>query len=282
MQLDFSKKYQVLLGEADTLYVCLVGVGGTGSALALSLGRLAYHLKEKGISVDMTLVDHDTVEEINLGRQAYCVAEQGWNKSETMAIRLNAAFGLNIRAAPIPFRASYLTDWWFETKAHRRHCLLIGAVDNHLARYEMAKAVEKHHGRIWWLDTGNAHHNGQILMGNLGQAQIQYLNVNELGLLNGLPAPHLQAPDLLEPDPLDNPALSCAELTAREEQSLTVNQMVAALATQYCYEFLVRGRVTAYETTFTMEPPTTVTKLITEKNLTRIMKRVDSAGRSVS
>ena len=69
MQLDLSKKYQVLLGEADTLYVCLVGVGGTGSALALSLGRLAYHLKEKGINVDMTLVDHDIVEESNLGRQ---------------------------------------------------------------------------------------------------------------------------------------------------------------------------------------------------------------------
>lgn len=41
MQLDLSKKYKVLLGEADTLYVCLVGYGGTGSALALSLGRLA-------------------------------------------------------------------------------------------------------------------------------------------------------------------------------------------------------------------------------------------------
>ena len=71
MQLDLSKKYQVLLGEADTLYVCLVGVGGTGSALALSLGRLAYHLKEKGVNVDMTFVDHDVVLESNLGRQNF-------------------------------------------------------------------------------------------------------------------------------------------------------------------------------------------------------------------
>ena len=71
MQLDLSKKYQVLLGEADAVNICLVGVGGTGSALALSLGRLAYHLKEKGLHVNMTFVDHDIVEESNFGRQSY-------------------------------------------------------------------------------------------------------------------------------------------------------------------------------------------------------------------
>ena len=71
MQLDLSKKYQVLLGEDHTLRVCLVGVGGTGSALALSLGRLAYHLKEKGVNVDLTFVDHDVVSESNFGRQIF-------------------------------------------------------------------------------------------------------------------------------------------------------------------------------------------------------------------
>ena len=186
MQLDLSRKYQALLASADTLYICLVGIGGTGSALALSLGRLAYHLKEKGISVDITFVDHDTVYDKNIGRQSFCPSELGWNKAETMALRLNAAFGLQIRAAPVKFQASFLGDWWF-AGTRKKHCLLIGAVDNHLARQEMANAVERHQGQVWWLDCGNAHHNGQVLMGNLGRRAVEFLKADEVGLVNGLP-----------------------------------------------------------------------------------------------
>ncbi len=271
MQLDLSKKYQVLLGEADTLHVCLVGVGGTGSALALSLARLAYHLKEKGVSLDITFVDHDTVEDKNIGRQSYCPSELGWNKAETMALRLNAAFGLQIRAAPIKFQTYCISDWWF-CNNRMKHGLLIGAVDNHLARQEMASAVEQHQGKVWWLDCGNAHHNGQVLMGNFGRKMMEFIKMDELGLVNGLPAPHLQAPDLLQPL-YDDPALSCAELTVREEQSLVVNQMVAAVASQYCYEFLVRRRVVAHETVFSLEPPTTRTTQINEKYLNALISK---------
>ncbi len=262
MQLDLSKKYQALLPQAETLHVCLVGVGGTGSALALSLARLAYHLKEKGQDLDITFVDHDTVDESNLGRQSFCPSELGWNKAETMALRLNAAFGLQIRAVPVKFKASFISDWW-----KGKPGLLIGAVDNHLARREIADAVEERRGQIWWLDCGNAHHNGQILMGNMGRRMIEFLKVDELGLVNGLPAPHLQAPDLLQPDPDDDTALSCAELTVRSEQSLVVNQMVAAVASQYCYEFLVRRRVVAIESAFSLEPPTMKTTQISERSL---------------
>ena len=271
MQLDLSKKYQVLLGEDHTLRVCLVGVGGTGSALALSLGRLAYHLKEKGVNVDLTFVDHDVVSESNLGRQIFCPSELNWNKSETIALRLNAAFGLSIRAVPVKFQASFVSDWWGYGCSNG---LLIGAVDNHLARREIAKAVEQHCGSVWWLDCGNAHHNGQVLIGNYGRRVIKDLRVDELGLVNGLPAPHLQAPDLLEPDPDDEVDLSCAELTVREEQSLVINQMVAAVASQYCYEFLVRRRVVAYETAFSLEPPTTMTNQISEQNLNALLDAI--------
>lgn len=262
MKLDLSRKYQALLPAAKALHVCLVGVGGTGSALALSLARLAYHLKEKGQDLDITFVDHDTVDESNLGRQSYCPAELGWNKAETMALRLNAAFGLQIRAVGVKFKASLLNDWW-----KGKPGLLIGAVDNHLARGEMASAVEGSRGRVWWLDCGNANSSGQVIIGNLGRKDAEFIKVDELGLISGLPAPHVQAPDLLLPDPDDEPDLSCAELTVREEQSLVVNQMVAAVASQYCYEFLVRRRVVACETVFSLEPPTMKTTQISEKSL---------------
>ena len=232
------------------------------------MARLAYHLKEKGQNLDITFVDHDTVDESNLGRQSFCPAELGWNKAETLALRLNAAFGLQIRAVPVKFKASLLNDWWAGKSG-----LLIGAVDNHLARSEMAEAVEMNRGRVWWLDCGNANSSGQVLMGNLGRKETEFIKVDELGLVNGLPAPHVQAPDLLLPDPDDEPALSCAELTVREEQSLVINQMVAAVASQYCYEFGVRRRVVACETVFSLEPPTMRTKQISEPSLKALMSR---------
>ena len=194
------------------------------------------------------------------------IVQLNWAKSETMALRLNAAFGLQIRAVPVKFQASFLNEWWF-SNGRKKHCLLIGAVDNHLARGEIASAVEGSRGKVWWLDCGNANHNGQVLMGNLGRKETEFIKVDELGLVSGLPAPHVQAPDLLLPDPDDEPALSCAELTVREEQSLVVNQMVAAIASQYCYEFLLRRRVVAMETVFSLEQPTMRTTQISEKSL---------------
>ena len=50
----------------------------------------------------------------------------------------------------------------------------------------------------------------------------------------------------------------------REEQSLVVNQQVAALAAHYAYQFLVRRELTQMATYFTLEPPTTASQRITE------------------
>jgi hypothetical protein len=72
---------------------------------------------------------------------------------------------------------------------------------------------------------------------------------------------------LLEPPPADASPLSCADLTLREEQSLVVNQQVAALAAHYAYQFLVRRELAQMATIFTLEPPTTKSRRITEANV---------------
>jgi hypothetical protein len=51
----------------------------------------------------------------------------------------------------------------------------------------------------------------------------------ELGLCRALPAPSLQRPDLLEAPPAPVQPRDCAEAVAVEEQSATVNQVIAAL-----------------------------------------------------
>ncbi len=68
--LTIEPTYRVVLGDINRFRIMVVGAGGTGSTLALFLAGLAYHARQKGIQVELTLVDHDVVELKNCGRQA--------------------------------------------------------------------------------------------------------------------------------------------------------------------------------------------------------------------
>jgi PRTRC genetic system ThiF family protein len=273
LTLQIEKQYQVLLGTADTIHILLVGVGGTGSWLALSLGRLAYHARSKGVKIQLTLVDHDTVEMGNIGRQAHAPGDYGYPKCVSLAQRLNLALGLDLTAIPRPFTVELGQRWqrhWQGTPTLSTS-LVIGAVDNAAARQEIARFIHSCRGQCWWLDGGNAAASGQVLLGNLTEpAQFQ---VDEaMGLLNGLPAPHLQEPGLLAPEPEAQP-LSCTALTLREEQSLMVNAQVAAIAAQYVYDFTLTRRLAYLASYFTLAPaPATVSHRLTAGVVSRFWR----------
>jgi PRTRC genetic system ThiF family protein len=259
LSLQMEKQYQVLLGAADTIHIMLVGVGGTGSWLALSLGRLAYHAHRKGMTIHLTFVDHDTVGSVNVGRQCFSPAEVGQNKAISMAQRLNLALGLSISATPHPFTTELGYQWTRDCGRQATH-LLIGAVDNYLARRELARVVAGHGGGVWGLDLGNGRASGQILIGNLTRPE--QLKLDNIGLCNGLPSPYVQEPGLLEPDEEARP-LSCADFILAEEQSLMVNSQVAAIAGQYVYEFSLKRALRQYASYFTLEPPITTSHRLT-------------------
>lgn len=264
--LRMEQTYRVVLPALDELTVILVGVGGTGSALALSLGRLAYHLKVKGVAVQILFVDQDTIEAKNIGRQLFSPSEIGANKAEALAFRLNAAFGLGISAAPVPFTVARFEEWTAGSTSRAGANLLISAVDNHLARREIAKAVGRQNGRWYCLELANEHSSGQVLLGSITEPDA--IKFDKLGLCSGLPSPYLQEPLLLEPPPADGNALSCADLTLREEQSPVVNQMVAAIAADYAYQFLVRRELVQMASYFSLAPVTAKSVRLTEPNLT--------------
>ncbi|MBA3532089.1 MAG: ThiF family adenylyltransferase [Ardenticatenales bacterium] len=283
MQLDLSRHLRVLLQPTQPLHICLVGVGGTGSALAQSLCRLAWHCQQKGTEVRLVFIDPDRVELKNVGRQLYCLPECGQLKAETMARRMGAAFGLAIRAIPEAVSAAQIRALWhlrggsyFSAHSARAGTyLLVGAVDNHHARQQLAEVTAESSGAVWYLDCGNARSNGQVLLGNVAQAEhLRHVCADEMGLLAALPAPHLQAPALLAPDASPQPALSCAELTLREEQSLVINQMVASVAAQYVHDWLLRRELHAYGTDFSLEPPALVTHVLTENSLATLTERL--------
>jgi PRTRC genetic system ThiF family protein len=258
-------QFRVVLPEAAATCIVQVGVGGTGSWLALALARILYHARQKGQAIRLALVDPDSVAESNVGRQLFSPAEIGVNKAEAMAFRLNLAMGLDITAVAAPFTAAIM-PWLYRQYQRQPHYsrvrfVLVGAVDNHQARQAMAAVVAGGEGSLWAVDCGNARSNGQVLMGNL--TDLDQLRLDRLGLCSGLPSPYIQEPGLLEPEPAEAAPLSCADLTLREEQSLLINAQVAAVAAQLIYDLVVTRTIRQYAVYFNLEPPTMNSRLIT-------------------
>jgi tRNA A37 threonylcarbamoyladenosine dehydratase len=162
--LNLEPTYRVVLPAIEELRVLLVGAGGTGSTLALFLAGLAYHARQKGIRVELTLVDPDVVEMKNCGRQALSVQAAmagGVHKVDDLALRLNAAYGLDIIAWPERYEAEMGARWLHHGgRGVVRQHLIIGCVDSHHGRREIAKTVAAFHGRLWAIDCGNDRYHG--------------------------------------------------------------------------------------------------------------------------
>jgi len=203
--------------------VTVVGCGGTGGFAAEGLARL---LPPRA---DLVLIDHDRVEERNLTRQNFTGAELGQFKSEALARRLSRRYGLPIAYSTLPVGMSEI----------RCPGLIIGCVDNGLARREIAKRVKgkgltwaggysrsvprelqngpKLQASGWWVDAGNGENYGQIVIGNADTA------IFDGNACLGLPLPTLQRPELLREAPRQ---WDCADVP---EQGPTINQIMAAL-----------------------------------------------------
>jgi PRTRC genetic system ThiF family protein len=216
--------------------VTIVGLGGTGSQVARSLARILYDMHRARLHLPrVVFVDPDVVEEKNVGRQMFAAGDIGQNKSRVLARRFNQALGLEIEAIDQPLDV-------------RRHIeqhgsLVIGCVDNHLGRRELAKVEGI------WLDAGNHFDSGQVCIGNSADRETLLRHINgDQGKYRYLPSPALLFPQLLEPEPQPvlQPTLSCADLVARGEQHLLINDLVACVVAGYIYKLLNRQPITTF------------------------------------
>jgi PRTRC genetic system ThiF family protein len=218
--------------------VVLVGLGGTGSQVARTLCRIVYDLRRRGHHTpSIKFVDPDLVEMKNVGRQMFTEADVGRNKAVTLARRFNLAMGLNIVAYPELFDG--------EKHVGRYGTLLVGCVDNHLARLELSKV------RALWLDCGNDRASGQVCLGNTSRKE-EVQRCIKSGQYTHLPNAALLFPQLLEPEseikPVTIPAASCADLVEMGDQVLLVNDMIGIVAGEYIYKLLNRLPITTFLT----------------------------------
>jgi len=254
LQIPHAFDFHQEIGE-----VILVGTGGTGSQVARTLCRIVYDMRRRGQHIPtLRFVDPDTVEAKNVGRQMFTEADIGQYKAAVLSSRFNLAMGLGITAYTEPFDA--------EKHVSRYGSLVIGCVDNHLAR----QALSQTNGL--WLDCGNHQSSGQVTIGNSDDWQVVKSGLKR-GQYTHLPNAALLFPQLLQPEPtvdltpVPTPTASCADLVAAGEQALLVNDMVGIVAGEYLYKLLNRLPVTTFLTYVDTESLSMRSVPITMENL---------------
>lgn len=250
LDLSFANAARVITAAHDEVHFLMVGCGGNGSWLAPAVARLMRVIRESGREASALFVDPDRVERKNIPRQNFCDAEVGYPKAQTLAARYSLAWGVEIRAIDGRFSADMVEVRW------NRLTVMIGCVDNAAARQEMARALSARMGRtpprLWWLDCGNGHESGQVLLGSTDDPEDLQAAFQLESFCQHLPSPAWQCPDLLDPRPgeSDSHKLSCAELSLANAQGLIVNQRVAAEAADYLARLLAHRNLRRFASYF--------------------------------
>ena len=222
--------------------ITIVGIGGTGAQVARIVGRIVYDMqRSRKHTPQIVLIDPDTVEEKNVGRQLFSPSMLGKHKAEAVGKMLNLALGLDVRWIPDavdPVRH-------FERYGSN---LVISCVDNHEAR----KAIHQINGVI--LGGGNHENSGQVCIGNCDDLEQMHRNLDGRdGKYAYLPKEGLLFPQLLQPEPVtEGPTVmtnvSCAELVMEGSQHLLVNDWMASVMGSYIYKLLHRQPITSFLT----------------------------------
>lgn len=257
LSLDRLSAARLIVPLTPRVRLVLAGCGGTGSWLAPAVARVARLLREKfAREVLAGFVDPDTVEARNIYRQNFCQAEIGHNKAVALAVRYSAAWGVNIAAFPQKFAWGVLDD--LGGSRYDDLNVLIGCVDNPAARREIQGIIRNTHGTVFWLDCGNEKECGQVLIGrNDPGKEIKTFPLPER--CAWVPLPSRQHKELVGRKrtsdgaqagtaPAGTEGLSCAEIAMLDEQGLTINQAIAAVAADYLVRLLLTQNLDKFQT----------------------------------
>ncbi len=253
------------LAGATALRVVIVGLGGTGYHLLHQLLGVFYALEDARVAgvplpehalgrlpISLALVDPDTVEPKNVGRQKWRPADVGQFKARAAAAYCAREYGM---------RAEYHVRYFADAPkviGDAAVTLLISCVDNAAARRAMHILLDKRdqpaadpygYGRrrdrlFVLVDCGNERDTGQVFVGTTMDRARLTGAFSAVGLASEMPAAGLLDPGLLVdaapgPRQLGPDGDDCAARVLRGEQSITINTHVAALATQLVTDLLL-------------------------------------------
>lgn len=165
---DLDKGLKMIASLDLRPMITVIGAGGTGSHMVWGLAQL--HMALMGLGRPGLLVhvmDHDTVEPHNIGRQRFQWHDVGFNKAESLVQAVNRAHGL---------------DWTSSGRkageAHYRGTIVITCVDDPALRKKFHKEIRQKNPRRryhdheeqkrthYWMDIGNDVDYGQVVLTN--------------------------------------------------------------------------------------------------------------------
>ncbi|MFN0140847.1 MAG: ThiF family adenylyltransferase [Pyrinomonadaceae bacterium] len=276
IDLSFSQAAVVMPVEYNTLRFVVVGAGGTGSFVVPAIARLIYELKQQqNKSAEILIVDPEVVENGNIPRSNFCFAEVGRYKAQTLAERVSMAWGIETTFSCERFDPeNHLKS---STSDYRSLTIIVGCVDNYLARREMHRALDEFRScgdasRVWWIDGGNGKASGQVLLGSTTRRLKPHEYFTGTSICRALPAPSLQHPDLLEPEKLEARSdVSCPERVRLGEQGLNVNQRVAVEIAEILSALLLTRSLKRYAVYFDLESGTSRSVYCTQETIQRVV-----------
>lgn len=93
--MDFFRQMDIVKGEALEVSITIIGCGGIGSFVTLALAKMGCR--------EITVYDHDTVEEHNIPNQLYRLEDIGRSKVEALAGIVKAYTGFSLGVRPERF-----------------------------------------------------------------------------------------------------------------------------------------------------------------------------------
>lgn len=201
-----------------TIFITLVGVGGTGSLLLTHLVRIDQMIRQLGgAGLHVRAFDDDLVSVTNLTRQNFAPSDVGRHKSVVLVERCNLYAGLAWQAFP---RRSTRED--FRTTQQ----VVISCVDSGASRRQIAEQLSGSSAH-YWLDCGNESKTGQVILGQVTSGKHRLWHI-------------------LDRDPTgmsgkDDRRPSCSAAEALTRQSPFINQHVALAAADLLGNLLLHG-----------------------------------------
>ena len=279
---SFARAALILPKEFNKLSFYIVGAGGTGSFAALNVARLCCELRTRGKATELTIIDPDRVEADNIPRSNFCAAEIGRFKAQTLAERISQAWSLEVGYACEKF--DYEKHVKPNANGFKQTTVLVGCVDNHLARRELHLALQKceryysnEAPNTWWIDGGNGKFSGQVLIGSTVKIENTGNYFTTAAICRKLPAPSVFHPELLKPENV-NPlpreserAASCPERIRLGEQSLNVNSRVAVEIGEMLSALFLTNSLKRFAAYFDLESGTSHSLYCTPETIEKVL-----------
>jgi len=156
--------------------IYVVGCGGTGGNLIARLARFLSSYQNDNVELSLSIIDGDTVEVKNIGRQPFDLEDVGSNKAVSLASNIESCLGVTISAFGEYLENTYRLNQivgskhegmidGYQTYSASDVDILVSCVDNHAARKVMHDWFENNnsYGEIFFIDSANEEVSGEVV-----------------------------------------------------------------------------------------------------------------------